>query len=799
MPSKAARVLRMSPAELKIRLRERRDTIVERISAARGVGWRAPRLSGESRELASISRLVASGSASDAGRRLVRELRTHPSRFVIDQARRSPLVREIHATFPRASADAASRAGRLCRGFYDLLGYHDLRFGQDPQGPDWHLDPVSGRRAPDLFWTSVPYLDPKVGDHKVIWELSRHQHWLTLGRAHWLAGSPEYRHRFVGELHSWLAANPPYRGINWASMLELAFRSLSWLWALHLFADEDDQDPSWIVALLGGLDAQLDHVARHLSWYFSPNTHLLGEGLALYVAGRSLPLLARAGAWEALGRRVLLQERHAQVEADGGHAERSLHYHRYALDFYLLAVAIARQTEDVAAAAFEETALRMAKFARSMCDDSGRLMTIGDDDGGMLFPMCGGAPWDVTGSLSVAAALLDDPTLAIGPPCEEALWMAGRTHAPGTGAVSSMHFPDTGYSVLRDRSMHVIFDTGPHGFLNGGHAHADALAITATLDQRPLLIDPGTATYTMDPEVRDRFRSTALHNTVTVDGRDQSAPNGPFHWTTRTDARTLRWITAPGVDYAEGEHCAYAPLRHRRAVLRLPDILLVADHLLGEGRHGVAVNWNTDPAWSLSPREAWMTLQHGEGLSASIGCTAGPLLALRAEPNGAGWVAPVYGQIIPSVTLRASGDQHLPATIISVVTAARRSPVLAFERLTATSAPGEGVSSAGVWIRDDGGATLAVFTASSGAPAPDGQRSSLVVATSGELSTDARAAVLRLSPAGIPETLILIDGGEVTWSGPGAFSVRRPMAELLHLDSSVLRQLSRTDEPRSVI
>ncbi|MEI4926994.1 hypothetical protein Q8G50_31255, partial [Klebsiella pneumoniae] len=84
----------------------------------------------------------------------------------------------------------------------------------------------------------------------------------------------------------------PLVGINWASMLELGFRSLSWLWALNFFVDAKGNDRApWTVDLLLGLDRQLAHVERNLSYYFSPNTHLLGEALALYVCGRALPEL----------------------------------------------------------------------------------------------------------------------------------------------------------------------------------------------------------------------------------------------------------------------------------------------------------------------------------------------------------------------------------------------------------------------------------------------------------------------------------------------------------------------------
>src|SRR5205807_8897936 len=166
------------------------------------------------------------------------------------------------------------------------------------------------------FWSEVPYLDPKCGDHKIIWELNRHQHWLTLGRAFWLTGDVRYRDHCIAELKSWMADNPPLMGINWASMLELGFRSLSWLWALNLFVDQTVDDPSpWTVDLLVALDRQLGHIERNLSYYFSPNTHLLGEAVALYVGGRVVPELAASPRRAALGRQILVNEIDRQIAA----------------------------------------------------------------------------------------------------------------------------------------------------------------------------------------------------------------------------------------------------------------------------------------------------------------------------------------------------------------------------------------------------------------------------------------------------------------------------------------------------
>ncbi|HZW74207.1 MAG TPA: heparinase II/III family protein, partial [Caldimonas sp.] len=367
------------------------------------------------------------GRWRDAHQALALHVAFAPQRFALASSNHGVLAAKICERFPAAPGDATARADRILEGRYDLLGYRELSFRRSngDAAPsalvDWHLDPVHGRCAPRTFWSDVPYLDPACGDHKIIWEINRHQHWLALGRAFWLTGDMRYRERCLAELESWMQENPPLTGINWASMLELGLRSLSWLWALAFFAGlGSNGETPWIVDLLLALDRQLSHIEENLSYYFSPNTHLLGEGLALYICGRALPLLRRSPGREAVGRRVLLDEARRQIAADGGHCERSTHYHRYTLDFYLLALIVARITNDPVAPDFERTAVQLADAARVLADDRGELPLIGDDDGGMLFPITGRAPADIRDSLAVAAALLARPHLRVGPPPEEA-------------------------------------------------------------------------------------------------------------------------------------------------------------------------------------------------------------------------------------------------------------------------------------------------------------------------------------------------------------------------------------------
>ena len=632
-----ARLARMDAAEIAWRLKTGSRVVIDRAAMAFvRPRWNRAHLASALAPLPGLSsaRAALAGHGwHDAHRELSRYFAHAPQQFVAGHATRRPLVERILHTFPDSARQAAARADRILAGEYDLLGYGGLRFpSMSPSATgdiDWHLDPVHERRAPRTFWSTVPYLQPACGDHKIIWELNRHQHWLTLGRAFWLTGDARYRDRFVAELTSWIDANPPLVGINWASMLELALRSISWLWALCLFVEdpertereghEADRAP-WVVDLLLGLDRQLTHIEHNLSYYFSPNTHLSGEALALYVSGLTLPELSASARRADVGRRVLLAEIDRQIASDGGHRERSTHYHRYTLDFYLLALIVARIHRDPAAAEFERAVSRLGFAARLLADDRGRMPHIGDDDGGALLPMTGRAPDDLRDSLAVAAALVHRPDLSAGRVPEEALWLLGHErlaepHAPSPASSdaappagsSSGALVETGYYVSRSNTFdHLVIDGGLHGYQNGGHAHADALSLTFSVGGVPLLIDPGTACYTIDRVLRDRFRSTALHNTLTIDDRPQSVSNGPFHWSHTANSRVRRWRTNEAFDYFDGAHDGYQPTTHRRRVLALHgDLLIVADLVDGGGPHRAAVHWHVDPRVDAStPRAA---------------------------------------------------------------------------------------------------------------------------------------------------------------------------------------------------
>ena len=636
---------------------------------------------------------------------IVDRLSRGQSRCVIDPSRADVVRDAVLTRWPGATADATVRADHILAGHYDLLGYRGLRFS------DWHSDPVHHRTAPRICWAEVPYLDPAVGDHKIIWEFNRHQHWLQLGRALWLTGDERYAREIVRQFDIWLDENPPLTGINWASMLEIGLRTISWTMAVHFLSGGRGQgaEGRWLQKLLVAVDRQLRHVEQHLSYYFSPNTHLTGEALALYVVGQAFPELRASQRWVTTGRRILLREIERQILPDGGHAERSTHYQRYTLDFYLLALLTARRAADVdAARTFAHAVSRLADFTRAMADDDGRLPLIGDDDGGMLWPIAGRECNDVRDSLAVAAVALDRPDLAPWGLQEETFWIAApEAHAndripnPEPRIPASMTLPHTGYIVLRDgEGGHAVLDAGAHGYMNGGHAHADALSLTLRIGKRSLLVDPGTSTYTMDPQLRDRMRGSFNHNTLSVDGRPQSLPAGPFQWTTSAAGRVNVSRHTAGFDWVEAVHDGYAPLEHRRSIVRADGAgWLIVDELRGDpGEHSAVAHWHFDPSWMvhadgrgrlraahLEGEEAWLlfdagqaTLQHGD------------------EQSGLGWFAPVYGTLVPTWTARITRTGRLPFSMLTWIGDGDGTDVPVLERLEVAADAGGDVIAARV-------------------------------------------------------------------------------------------------------
>ena len=624
---------------------------------------------------------------------------------------------------PDETAEILHEADEICAHRFRLLGYEHLEFtldrgsgnfagdnfgdnsgGDNFNDIDWHLDPVHGKRAPLDPWFKIPFLDfAVVGDHKVTWELNRHQHLVTLAKARLLSGDEKYARELMTQWRSWIKANPYPLGINWGSTLEVAFRSLSWIWVDHLLAGASEC-AAFREEMAPALAFHGRYIEHYLSTYFSPNTHLLGEAVALFFLGTLYPQMPRAAFWKESGWKIVLREAERQVRPDGVYFEQSLYYHVYALDFFLYARLLAARNGTEIPAAYDAVVERMLDVVAALAQ-AGPAEGFGDDDGGRLWNPRRNRTERMTDPLALGAVMYSSEFSAARL-TEEAIWLFGNpaieklARAKTNPVATPIAFFDGGLYVLADSQPYpqaMVVDAGPQGTGRSGHGHADALSLRLTMDGRRWLVDSGSGVYiSKDPADRNALRGTGAHNTMRVDGVDQAIADEPFSWTHIPSTQVENWIVGKSFTYFVGCHDGYArladPVVHRRHVLKIAGGLwLVRDVALGRTEHELEIRWHFAP--DLEAQAVGLGRVEVSRSRSSSDTASGESGLSLIVPEETVWqaatevsrtlVSPAYGAFQPAPLVRCHARVLLPAETATALVPRRGAVQPAGERLTA--------------------------------------------------------------------------------------------------------------------
>jgi hypothetical protein len=599
-------------------------------------------------------------------------------RFFFDESDIPLLISEVQNRFPDEWNDKISQAEGICRGEYSVLGYKALSCTPKI---NWHSDIVSGKVSPQRGWPRIHYLDfEEVGDSKIIWEFNRHQHLVILAVAYRFTEHKKFAQEIFNQWYDWQRSNPYPIGINWASSLEVALRSMSWLWVWHLLSGTDAAPRGFREDLCKGLAIHGRHIEKYLSTYFSPNTHLLGEAVALFFIGTLCPEIRAASKWKEQGWGIICREAQRQVRRDGVHFEQSTYYHVYALDFFLHARILAAKNEVLIPQDFDRVLQRMLDFLCCI-SQAGIVPRFGDDDGGRVFnPRRNRAEHLLdplaTGSILFQRSDWKTPATHLS---AETLWLLGRHSAQEYDGVDvhlhsarSVYFPESGFYVMAagvGHSQQLVIDAGPQGEGNSGHGHADALSMHLSIAGQEWLSDPGTFSYLEGEHTREAFRSTAAHNTLQVDGESQAVPTGPFSWSELPDTHADIWEVGRMCVFFEGHHTGYTrlpdPVIHRRSVFYLNSFFwLVRDVAEGRGEHQLDLSWHAAPGVHLEERagRAFMLQRNGSSLALLSTSTKN----WSAEVISGGFSAG-YGHQEPVPVLRFSIRTELPCGLTTLI------------------------------------------------------------------------------------------------------------------------------------
>jgi len=586
---------------------------------------------------------------------------------------------EVDASALRMAADS------LLAGRWNVFALEGVQLGFPPQ---WNRDPRTGTTAPMAPGPSIDYRDASlVGDIKYLWEPSRHLELVTLAQAWRCSGERKYRDGARALLTSWLDQCPYPQGVHWASSLELGVRLLNWAAAWQLLAGSLDDD--WRHRWLNAVYKHCHFISHHLSRHSSANNHLLGEYMGLYIASLQWPCWPESVRWRAMAERGLVEQGLLQNWEDGVNKEQAIYYHHEVMDMMLLCQLAAQANGGSFPAEWLARLERMAEFLAAVMDVGGNVPMIGDaDDARMLRLDASDAP--PYRSLLASAALLfgradfkakagalDDRNRWLFADAD-ARWAALPAPAPGAREEPRVAFPQGGYYLLgkdfgTPQEVRIVVDCGPLGYLSlAAHGHADALAFTLSMGGQEMLVDPGTYAYHTHRQWRDYFRSTAAHNTVQMDGLDQSEIGGNFMWLQKANAVAL---SHDATHFFEGKHDGYMRLRdpvmHRR-IIRFDskrNAVIVEDILECFGEHEVALHWHfAEGCHAEKVGQALHIAKRDKGLHMSCHFGSGPQLRSASMAPIAGWISRSFDSKSGIATAAWRGTIRGTSTIVTEIT-----------------------------------------------------------------------------------------------------------------------------------
>jgi hypothetical protein len=624
-------------------------------------------------------------SGAEVVHRLARGVRTVSAQFASSELPpRDELATDFRflPPFIALSPDALiAAADRVLAGRYSFFDLDDCELGDPPQ---WNRDPLTHRVAGVRRASAIDYRDEReVGNIKYLWEANRHLHLATLAQAHALTGDSRYALGIQQQVDSWIEQCPPGRGPNWVSALELGIRLINWSIAWQLLGGSRAklfQTPAGAAfreRWLRSIYEQTRMIVGNLSRFSSANNHLIGEAAGVYVAASTWPLWPQMHAWGERCRKILEEECVKQNASDGGNREQAFSYQTFVLDFLLIAGLAARaRGEDFSPVYWRRLEL-MIDFLASMTNYAGRLPMIGDADDGHVVKLASEPGFSPQGSLiATGAVLFERPDLAVKAGAldsktatllgvEAVRRLAYLKQRGRAGFRPHLQFAESGYYLIGNAfetpdEVRLLVDAGPLGYLSiAAHGHADALAFTLGIGDREILVDPGTFAYHTDPTWRRYFRSTLAHNTVGIDGEDQSLQAGNFMWTDHARARCIEFQAGTARQRFVGEHDGYQrladPVVHRREINYDPDkhLIEVDDTLRCEGEHSARRAWHF--------AENCQVERVGDGIKVTNGTAQvflEPLEELaRVEihrggtAEQGGWISRSFGRKVPCTTV----------------------------------------------------------------------------------------------------------------------------------------------------
>jgi Heparinase II/III-like protein/Heparinase II/III N-terminus len=578
-------------------------------------------------------------------------------------------------------------ADLVADGKFPFLGYGTATLGIPPA---WNRDFVSGKDWPLVDASRIKIVRHDGSDIKVPWELSRLQFLPVLAKAHLLTGVQRYRDIARALVSHWIDQNPVGVGVNWTTAMEVALRAISICFLLDLVWPLRPDEQLWLEKVTRSLWQHLLYIESNLEFsHIVRGNHYISNLIGLFCLSTFLDgpqIESRRKSYQRCIEGEILQ----QTYEDGGDYEASTGYHVLVTQMFTCALLMMKATGTPPAPEFITRLRKMYSFAAAIADASDRIPHIGDCDDGrvelllddleqmLAVPLLQRTSLAISSLLGTGSMLFGDFDRGR---LEDAAWYGLRSKkrtemstassvALSRSCPSIALFPQSGVAVLRHEGWEALYfaiPNGAHG--KGSHTHNDKLSFVLRLNGEELFSDSGTGVYSREWARRNRFRSTAAHNTVLIDGVEQNRilPEAKYLFSLGNEAQVtpIQYQQIPEGFILSASHFGYHQLNvtHCRRLKLTSDGLVVEDILVGTGEHQFELSLHISPRHRVETQqsEGKRLFFRLEGFpSVSVVISSPVHLQLKIRPA---LISRSYGSSFSATCTAVRGRAILPVTV----------------------------------------------------------------------------------------------------------------------------------------
>jgi hypothetical protein len=499
------------------------------------------------------------------------------------------------------------QANKTVNGIYNLLGSGDVVLNS----LNWHYDFKSGFQwPPGKFYRK--YLQEGIdsnSDVKVPRELSRCHHLLNLGLAFKLTNNEKFAEICISQIENWIDENPLMYSINWGCTMDVAIRAVNWMWTLALISNSKGLDNQTVERIKVSLYQHGWFIFRNPEKeLFNNHNHYLADLAGQIHLGLIFSNFEEPRKWLNNGKKELFREIRMQILPSGMSYERSTNYNRLVLELVLIPVLLLKNNSHEIPQDIWYRLEKMFEFIMYSLKPDGNSPIIGDQDNGRLLPFGVEEINNFRYLLSLGALLFNRSDFkyhgdGFNIYCS---LLAGERVSEKWNKIpdipsflESRAFPDSGLYIMRKNNNYLLFNASGKGLYpeleSGTHTHSDLFSFELFTQGKSFFIDPGSYLYTADADQRMLFRSTKMHNTVTIDSESQNNIRREELWDFSRDAvpTVLTWISNNNQDHVTAIHNGYTrllePVLHERTIIfdKIKEKWVIIDSFTGKGYHKI--------------------------------------------------------------------------------------------------------------------------------------------------------------------------------------------------------------------